>query len=774
MMKRVLFFVVAAVALTCAAQTSGQWKSHPKYVSSGVQNLIDTKNTVFFQANNSMFSYDKATEKVNVFNKETGASDLVVSGSYYNYDANYLLIAYNNSNIDIVRADGGVVNLPDIKDVVYNGKKGINNVTFSNGKAFVATEFGLVIIDDKTMQITETYYYNTNIQSAAQVGDILVLAYDGEIFYDTRKYHDDLSKFATTYVTMEPNTRFFVINEDKFFVASDRELDICTINRENTETPATFTTISSGNAGNIQRTATGFIANFKANNFYYTFDHDGANATKYAGGAEFFSAHPLSDGTIWAMGDNGLHKRGDTSYIKPNGIGITENAFWSTYNPGDGLYYLSRTTDNALISKYSGVVTEIWTYDGNEWKNATPQGAPNNYGNYWLVFEPGKKNSYFYSTRGGGSSSAGYYGMIAHVVDGKVQTVYDGRTNAPLTFMNAIAMDKDGNLWGVQPYRPESEGPYVVALPNEKINKKDLTKADWVLPDLHCTTGNNKRSSITVSKGTDIKVFTTGAWSGPLMIWDNEGDIYNTKPKNVTYTRVNDTDGTSMQWQYIRCLVPDNDGNVWAGTTSGLFYFNPAEAFSDNFKVTRPKQSAKSAAFLLDGESIQCIAVDSLNRKWLGTATQGVFVLNAENTEVIAQYDVTNSSLPSSNIWNICAIPNRNSMMFVTDNGVAEYFNEPQLEEQTNVQSQAYPNPVLPNFTGYVTITGLVNNAVVKITDRKGNVVAQLQANGTVAHWDACDATTGERLATGVYNVYAGESEETLPTEPTTQIRVIK
>ncbi len=550
---------------------------------------------------------------------------------------------------------------------------------------------------------------------------------------------------------------------------------------EDEEAGLTFvsTTLVDCYVNNLQRIPSGYIANAKSASYYYTMDLQATNLTQVSGSGELFSAYPDGDGTLWAVGTNGVHVSGETTYYKPNGWGITENAFYSAYNPGDGKVYVSRCTDNALISKYSGVKTEIWTYDSNEWADATPPNAVSNYGNYWLEFEPGYKCSYFYSTRGGSYTPTGgsktYYGIISHVVNDSVLVNYDGRTNAPLTFMNAIRLDKDGNLWGVQSFRSASEGSYVVALPKAKLHDTDVTTDDWIKYDLTGTTGTNKRSQFAISKGTDIKVFTTGDYNNPLMFWDNEGDITNTSPKTTSYSSLPDTDGKSVSWQNIRTLAPDNDGNIWAGTTSGFFYFDPTEAFDSDFRIHRIKikmNSDSETDYFLEGEAVQTIAVDSLDRKWLGTATQGVYVLDADN-QLLDQFDASNSSLPSNNIYSICPKPNSNSVIFVTSDGIAEYL----MGEVSSVDNyddvQAYPNPLRPDHTGYITISNLVNDSYVKITDRQGNTVATLQAQGTSAKWDGCDAQ-GERLPTGVYNVFAGTDADNLSEQAVTQIRIIK
>ena len=49
-----------------------------------------------------------------------------------------------------------------------------------------------------------------------------------------------------------------------------------------------------------------------------------------------------------------------------------------------------------------------------------------------------------------------------------------------------------------------------------------------------------------------------------------------------------------------------------------------------------------------------------------------------------------------------------------------------------------------------------MEDTYVTITDRDGNVVAQMGPVHGSAFWDASDAN-GERVATGVYNVYVAQ-----------------
>ena len=109
----------------------------------------------------------------------------------------------------------------------------------------------------------------------------------------------------------------------------------------------------------------------------------------------------------------------------------------------------------------------------------------------------------------------------------------------------------------------------------------------------------------------------------------------------------------------------------------------------------------------------------------------------------------------------------------VTPLGVQQFFSD-YTESATDYSNvYAYPNPVRPDFTGYITITGLMEGSNVVIKDAKGNVVKQFSgANGSVA-WDGCNEA-GERLPTGNYGVFAAQEGAQMPEQPYTKVMIIK
>ena len=89
----------------------------------------------------------------------------------------------------------------------------------------------------------------------------------------------------------------------------------------------------------------------------------------------------------------------------------------------------------------------------------------------------------------------------------------------------------------------------------------------------------------------------------------------------------------------------------------------------------------------------------------------------------------------------------------------------------SNSEEYAYPNPVRPEYWDKVTITRLMDNSIVKITDLNGNLVYQTKSLGGQVIWN-CRNTKGVRVASGVYLVLSAteDSKESV----VTKIAVIK
>ena len=231
------------------------------------------------------------------------------------------------------------------------------------------------------------------------------------------------------------------------------------------------------------------------------------------------------------------------------------------------------------------------------------------------------------------------------------------------------------------------------------------------------------------------------------------------------YTSFINEDGSTLTLNGVRCIAEDKKNNIWIGTNIGPLLL-PAEDVSkgsnpvlQQVKVPR-NDGTNFADYLLSGVDITCIAVDGGNRKWFGTNGNGVYLISDDNMTQVQHFLANNSKLLSDNIESI-AINDQTGEVFIgTDNGLCSYMSDATAtnDNMTKDNVYAYPNPVRPDYTGLITVTGLSMNADVKIVTANGVLVAQGTSNGGTFTWDGRDLN-GDRVASGVYMVMTATSE---------------
>ncbi len=223
-------------------------------------------------------------------------------------------------------------------------------------------------------------------------------------------------------------------------------------------------------------------------------------------------------------------------------------------------------------------------------------------------------------------------------------------------------------------------------------------------------------------------------------------------------------DGVSLNINAVHCITFDKDRNIWVGTNTGLLVLERKniDAGNINFftQIKVPRNDGTDYAdYLLNELDITAIAVDGANRKWVGTSYDGVYLISADNMTQIHHFTQDNSPLISNNIRSITINNKTGEVFFGSEIGLCSYVSdavEPSTE-MTEDNVWAYPNPVNPDYTGPITITGLTYNADVKIVSANGLLINEGRSNGGSFTWDGCDKK-GNRVASGIYMVVTATS----------------
>ena len=134
-------------------------------------------------------------------------------------------MTYTNSNIDLLYEDGQVANVNALADAVLHESRAINDVTFAEDAAILATDFGLVVLDDSSLQVREFRYYGKALTSAAMVGDYMIVSYGGNL-YSTNARREVLADFYAIGVS-QANARIYPVNDSTFFLLGTGALKRC-------------------------------------------------------------------------------------------------------------------------------------------------------------------------------------------------------------------------------------------------------------------------------------------------------------------------------------------------------------------------------------------------------------------------------------------------------------------------------------------------------------------------------------------------------------------
>jgi hypothetical protein len=150
--------------------------------------------------------------------------------------------------------------------------------------------------------------------------------------------------------------------------------------------------------------------------------------------------------------------------------------------------------------------------------------------------------------------------------------------------------------------------------------------------------------------------------------------------------------------------------------------------------------------------------VDGANRKWIGTANGGAYLVSEDGLVEIRHFNTSNSPLLSNTINDISVDGVTGEVFFGTDKGIISFRGEALQGSATYSNVVVYPNPVREDFEGPVAIKGLIEQTNVKIMDLGGNLVYETESLGGQALWDGTNFR-GERVATGVYMIYLSNSD---------------
>ncbi|MDE6339501.1 MAG: hypothetical protein K2K97_06915 [Muribaculaceae bacterium] len=806
-MKRFFAYLIAMLLPLIAY--GEQWRLHPTF-DGKLSRIVDTEEYTYLLSRAqpyysgmgdfgikyfTLFRYDKAGDEMQSLNKQNLLSENILQVIEYNRDKRYLMAVYDNGNIDLIYDNGDVVNIPGLKLAGTDYSKKVSSVSFSpeHNEAYLATDFGYLVLDDENGEVKRTVNLGIPMRAVARFGSKLVLGTADALYSTPYKNYPKMEDLTHHPGFVE--IRALIPFEDRLYTLLGDEWALrIPYFREEYESLAYYTQIP-GTVLSVEPRKDGLLISGVEGLWYFDKQHNisqfirrpedvGKNIVGWKGdefwmdngrdGISLVKASKNEGATIWTV---------QKEKVIPN----ASNAFKATYmaySPKYGMLVRNAGIDGRFTQYDAQVPDLISSYKNMEWTPmSTTYLSPSNTFVQWnpkgVSIDP-QNADHVYSgsvfnglmrldlSDPGKSLRLGRAGDRAAGQPGYVTVHPDFNGWSDLSPFSNPSFDNSGNLWVAWFDRDKSDQKqdhleFWYWNSADRLASKDASTfkpfGKILIKGVSGSPGQTLMA-LTSSASKNYLVFYSGVYQNPLVVYDTKGTLNSTSDdQQVAVSSFQDKDGGgTIVADVLRCSYEDTGtGDVWIGHDQGVFRFSPTEFLKNGGGVSRIKVSRNDgtgqADYLLSGVTINCITSDPSGRKWFSTIGGGIVVTSADGTEVLKTYTTDNSPLPDNNVYGLCYNPENNSMMISTEKGLAELFLSTASAGSEKSDVLIYPNPVRPDYFGYVNIEGLQDNALVKVVDAGGNLIKEVGfASGGEAKWDITNLNA-KRVPGGVYYI---------------------
>ncbi|MDQ4139572.1 MAG: hypothetical protein M3142_03520, partial [Bacteroidota bacterium] len=144
----------------------GQWQVHVPY--NRAKAIAEADGKIYCATEDGFFLFDPEFNQLKTLSKSDGFHNINVSTLGYEATTQTLVIAYEDTHLDLLR-DGEIIALTDIARKNISGQKTIHQIYFHDKDAYLATTFGVVVLDLEKLEIKETY---SNLGPNGQILDV--------------------------------------------------------------------------------------------------------------------------------------------------------------------------------------------------------------------------------------------------------------------------------------------------------------------------------------------------------------------------------------------------------------------------------------------------------------------------------------------------------------------------------------------------------------------------------------------------------------------------
>lgn len=755
----------------------GSWRSHLPY-----QNTIGMarqESELWVAAFSGIFVLDTENNNIRVLNKVNGLSDIGISAFAKHPDQNVFMLGYDNGNIDLIQ-NGTIFNLQDIRNANITGSKRINSIKFSGSFAYLACDFGVVVYNYKKREVRESNLVLGNagtrirVRDCAKLQDTLyALTAEGLKAISVRQPIANTLAWKTyspllTGLPQDPTVYNTIDSlENRLIISTTAGLH----EKQNGTFPRTI--VIGGEIRRVRKFGNQFQVCTNDNIISVRETLDSILSTIDSEYYKKLSAPSdvLVDGNqTWATDlNNGLLRMNgtDTVQILPEGPRFTTAFSLATYQNkmvlmAGGYVYPGAINASFLSSGYA-------VFSDNQWKTYRPLAYDGpQIRDFVKAFQHPIDGKLYLSTFGRGivvgEGESGYSILNDSTTNGGICNAYipnDCIWNFPqdknvakdgVRVADACA-DAFGNLWVAN-----------VEASNGGLRKWTAATQTWSSFTLPFDNGKFPLGVMADQINNIWVRMAPGRSNGNAGIWVVNQDGTKKLALNSIATQ------GALPSNDVYDIAEDKSGYIWIGTSKGLaVFYNPFNAFfTGGITAATPIFPPEAGRPVLENDVVTAIEIDGANRKWIGTKDNGVWVFNADISEVVHHFTTASSPLISNTIYDLKINPGTGEVFIATDKGLVSFQGDatenitatgkPNGEECDESKLLAFPNPVKKNFSGTIAIRGVANDSEVKIITASGKLVYKTIAKGGMATWNG-KTYEGDEAHPGIYLILAATED---------------
>ncbi len=705
---RYLTLIFCFCAVYCTAQNNlggiGQWREH--YANYNVQQLV-MGDQLYGASKHQVFSLNESYE-VSLLGKSNGLHEIGIAQIAWDKAQSQLIIAYNNSSIDVKQGDQ-VYLINDITlSNLYSSKK-INHVNIQGNWAFISTDFGIVVVDLIQHEIKDTWFPNNNRQAI--------------VTYQSAVLNDSLYALTENGLMVCPLQNNWVVNNQWQSNSTFNGLGLTKLynfngvlylyNARQIFKSSQSYAILNDPLGSIEK-----LSNDKTGLLLATQHNNKGNLLRI--NADFTTTSLLDSSELLAPID--ILVNGSNIWIADSLKGLLAHSNKNTWidlgGPRYNIYGSTTINETNFITPYASN-NGFGVYDESGWHHYSQINTELLPILYSSSINP-KDDSYWLG---------GINQLIHFTSDFKKTASYLLNNNKGI--ITAIDFSKTGNGFALQ----NQQG---LIQQQNNVWTNIVAPSNFSFSGVHkMITNQQEQAWIIAPNNQGIYIYQSASYF-PTAIW-----------KQLS-TNSNSGNLPSLK---VTSLVEDATGSIWVGTDNGIGIFQCGDISKEACNAFIPTLSNNDFnGYLFQKETVNSIAVDGANRKWVGT-NNGVWLLSPDGYDILVHFTQNNSPLANDTVLQIKISPITGEVFFIGASQIVSYRGTATKGSKYQNTISIFPNPVTPDYNGIISIKGLIENAIVKITDLNGKLVFQTRALGGQAVWNG-KTYEGNKPATGIYLVF--------------------